>query len=260
MPRFACNISMMFEEVGFPDRFARAAAAGFRAVEFHEPYAYPKSRLAELVGEHRLEVALFNLPMGDGGQGEAGIACLPDRKSEFRDGVARAIGYAEALGCRQINCLAGISPPAAARAALMEVLVENLAYAAGELGRAGVRLLVEPLNARDVPGFLLNRSGEAIAAIEATGSPNLFLQYDFYHAQVMGEDLASVLERLLPRIGHVQFSDNPGRHEPGTGEIDFPFLFDRLDQLGYRGWVGAEYRPSAGTEASLGWYRSYRGA
>ncbi len=260
MPKFACNISMMFEEVEFLDRFARAATAGFRAVEFHEPYAYPKNRLADLVAEHRLDVALFNLPMGSVPLGEAGIACLPDRKSEFRDGVARGIDYAQALGCRQINCLAGIAPTAAARAVLMDVLVENLAYAAGELDRAGMRLMVEPLNARDVPGFLLTRSSEVIAAIEAAGSPNVFLQYDFYHARVMGEDLAPTLEGLLPRIGHVQFSDNPGRHEPGTGEIDFPILFDQLDRLGYRGWVGAEYRPSAGTEASLGWYRPYRGA
>lgn len=250
---------MLFDEVGFLDRFARAAAAGFRAVEFHEPYAYPKLHLAERLAQHRLEVVLFNLPMGDGEKGEAGVACLPDRKQEFRDGVAHAIDYAQALGCGQLNCLAGIAPAGAPRAALFDVLIENLAYAAGELARAAMCLMVEPLNARDVPGFLLNRSSEVIAAIAATGAPNIFLQYDFYHAQIMEGNLAPTLERLLPQIGHVQFSDNPGRHEPGTGEINFPFLFDRLDQLGYRGWVGAEYRPSGHTEGSFDWYRRYRG-
>lgn len=258
MPRFACNLSMMFGEVEFLDRFSLAAAAGFRAVEFHSPYFYPTSDLAERLAAHRLELALFNLPMGSAEKGEAGLACLPDRKQEFRDGVAQAIEYAAALGCRQLNCLAGIAPAGVPRAALLDMLIENLADAAGRLARAGMRLMVEPLNARDVPGFLLNRSSEAIAAIEATGAPNIFLQYDFYHAQIMEGDLAPTLERLLPRIGHVQFSDNPGRHEPGTGEINFPYLFARLDQLGYAGWVGAEYRPSGRTEASLGWFGAYR--
>jgi hydroxypyruvate isomerase len=258
MPRFACNISMMFGEVEFLDRLPRAAAAGFRAVEFHEPYAYSKAQLAELLAEHRLEAVLFNLPMGDSQKGEAGIACLPDRKNEFCDGVARAIDFAQALGCRQVNCLAGIAPADLPRATLLDTLVDNLGYAAGELACAGLRLMVEPLNARDVPGFLLNRTTEVIAAIEATSAPNVFLQYDFYHAQVMEGDLAPTLERLLPRIGHVQFSDNPGRHEPGTGEINFAFLFGELDRLGYRGWIGAEYRPSGRTEDSLGWFAPYR--
>jgi hydroxypyruvate isomerase len=258
MPRFACNVSMMFGEVEFLDRFAAAAAAGFRAVEFHEPYSYHKAQLAELLAKHRLEAVLFNLPMGDGEKGEAGIACLPDRKPEFRDGIARAIDFAQALGCRQLNCLAGIAPAGRPRAALIDTLIENLHYAAGELARAGLRLMVEPLNDQDVPGFLLNRPGEAIAAIAAARAANAFLQYDFYHAQVMEGNLAATLERLLPRIGHVQFSDNPGRHEPGTGEINFAFLFGELDRLGYGGWVGAEYRPSGRTEDSLGWFDPYR--
>lgn len=260
MLKFACNISTLFGEVEFFDRFARAAAAGFPAVEFHEPYAYQKDRLADLVAEHRLAVALFNLPMGSAAEREAGIACLPDRKGEFRDGVGRAIEYARALGCRQLNCLAGIAPAGVPHSKLIALLTENLAFAAEALDRAGMRLMVEPLNGRDVPGFVLTRSSDVIAAIEATGSRNVFLQYDFYHAHVMGEDIALTVERQLSQIGHVQFSDHPGRHEPGTGDIDFSALFGQLDRLGYSGWVGAEYRPSAGTDASLGWYRPYRGA
>jgi hydroxypyruvate isomerase len=258
MPRFASNISAMFGEVEFLDRFAAAAGAGFRAIEFHTPYGYPKDRLVDRLAEHDLEVVLFNLPMGDGEAGEVGIACLPERRGEFRDGLERAVDYARALGCRQLNCIAGIAPRDRPRAKLLDTLVENLSFAADALRKAGIRLMIEPLNERDVPGFLLSRSGEAVEVIESLGAADVFLQYDFYHAQVMQEDLASTLERLLPRIGHVQFSDNPGRHEPGTGEIDFPFLFDRLDSLGYRGWVGAEYWPSGSTAASLAWFEPYR--
>lgn len=257
MPRFACNISTMFGEVEFLDRFAAAAAAGFAAVEFHEPYFYPKQQLGELAAANRLEVALFNLPMGDGAAGEAGIACLPRREAEFREGLGRAIDYAKALGCRQLNCLAGIAPQGEPRAKLLDTLIENLSFAVRALREAGLRLLIEPLNARDVPGFLLTRSSEVVAVVESLGDA-AFLQYDFYHAQVMEGDLAPTLERLLPHIGHVQFSDNPGRHEPGTGEINFPFLFDRLDAVGYRGWVGAEYRPLGSTMASLRWFDPYR--
>jgi len=257
MPKFSCNISTLFSEVDFLDRFAAAAAAGFRAVEFHEPYEYESARLADLLRRQGLELVLFNLPMG--GDGEAGIACLPDRVNEFADGVGRAIEYAKALGCAQANCLAGIAPAGASRGILVDTMLRNLEFAAREFGRHGLRVLVEPLNARDVPGFLLTGSTDVVALLETVGSPNLLLQYDIYHAQIMEGDIAATIGRLLPRIGHVQFSDNPGRHEPGTGELNFRFLFDRLDALGYRGWVGAEYRPSRSTLESLAWFASYRG-
>jgi hydroxypyruvate isomerase len=236
MPKFSCNISTLFGELGFLDRFAAAAAAGFRAVEFHEPYAHEIARLADLLGRHRLELVLFNLPMGR--DDEAGIACLPDRANEFADGLGRAIEYAKALGCAQVNCLAGIAPAAASRGVLVDTLLRNLEFAAGQFGRAGLRLTVEPLNARDVPGFLLTRSNEVAALLETLGAPNLFLQYDVYHAQIMEGDLAATIERLLSRIGR--------------------FLFERLDALGYRGWVGAEYRPSRATLETLEWFAPFR--
>jgi hydroxypyruvate isomerase len=256
MPKFSCNISMLYGEVGFLDRFARAAAAGFRGVEFHQPYEHPPERLAALLAENALECVLFNLAMG--GPGEAGIACLPDRRGEFREGVGRAIDYARAMGCRQMNCLAGIAPAGAAHGALRDVFVDNLAFAAAALDRAGLQLVVEPLNNRDVPGFLLSRSDEMVAAMDAVGAANLRLQFDLYHADMMGEDLEATLARLLPRIGHIQFSDNPGRHEPGTGNIDIMARLAQLDALGYDGWVGAEYRPRGATEASLGWFTPQR--
>ncbi len=256
MPKFSCNISMLYAEVGFLDRFAPAAAAGFRGIEFHQPYDHPPERIAALLAENALDCVLFNLPMG--GPDEAGIACLPDRRGEFRDGVGCAIHYARALGCRQLNCLAGVAPAGTAHGALRDVFVDNLVFAAAELGRAGLQLVVEPLNSRDVPGFLLSRSDEMVAVMDAVGAPNLRLQFDLYHADVMGEDLEANLARLLPRIGHVQFSDNPGRHEPGTGNIDIMARLAQLDALGYEGWVGAEYRPRGATETSLGWFTPQR--
>lgn len=256
MPKFSCNISTLFGELGFLDRFAAASDAGFRAVELHEPYGHEIARLGELLGRHGLELVLFNLPMGR--DSEAGIACLPDRAGEFADGLGRAIEYAKALGCLQVNCLAGIVPAGASRGTLVDTLLRNLEFAAAELARVGLRLLVEPLNARDVPGFLLTRSSEVVALLDTIGAPNLFLQYDVYHAQIMEGDLAASVARLLPKIGHVQFSDNPGRHEPGTGEINFQFLFERFDALGYGGWVGAEYRPSRSTLESLAWFAPFR--
>lgn len=253
MPRFCANLSLLFTEHPFAERWAAAASAGFRGVECHFPYAEPAAVLAGEVRRNGLEQVLFNLPPGDWAAGERGIACLPDRVAEFEDGVGRAIEYARALGCRRINCLAGIAPAGAERAELLSVMEGNLRFAARALARESIELLVEPINDRDMPGFLLNRSADTLALIERVGEANVKLQYDVYHMQIMEGDLARSLQRELPRIGHVQIADNPGRHEPGSGEINYPFLFDWLDRIGYTGWVSAEYIPAGDTAAGLGW-------
>lgn len=249
--RFSANLSLLFGEHAFLERFRAAHQAGFRGVEFHFPYAHDKAALAEVVRTSGVEVVLFNLPAGDWAAGERGIACQPSRKAEFQDGVGLAIEYAEALGCPRLNCLAGI--PAGTQAKAIETLIDNLAFAAAVAQRAGIRLLLEPLNTRDNPGFLVPTTAQAMQVIEAVGSKNLFLQYDVYHAQRMEGELARTLQALLPRIGHIQIADNPGRHEPGSGEINFPFLFFRLAALGDDGWIGCEYLPPGTTEESLGW-------
>jgi len=253
MPRFSANLSMLFTEHGFLDRFDAAARAGFEAVEYVSPYEHPAETVAARLEKAGLTQALFNLPAGDWARGERGIAVLPDRMAEFRSGVDDAIAYAKALGCMQLNCLAGIAPAGMDRAALETVFVENLRFAAPRLAAAGIRLLIEPVNPIDIPGFFLTTSRQALAIMDRAGSENLFLQYDIYHMQITEGDLARTIEANLDRIAHIQLADNPGRHEPGTGEINYPFLFDHLDYIGYRGWVGAEYRPLAGTEAGLGW-------
>lgn len=257
MPRFCANLSYLFGEVGFADRFERAAGAGFRAVEFHFPYAWDKDELAERARLAGVEVVMFNLPPGDWDKGERGIACMPSRVSEFRDGVGRAIEYARALGCTRVNCLAGIAPARIAAEALRETLVSNLHYAAGELGREGITLLVEAVNTRAMPGFYLRNSAQALALIDEAHSANLKLQYDVYHMQIMEGDLARTIESNIGRIGHFQIADAPDRHEPGTGEINFPFLFERIDRAGYKGWIGCEYTPVGRTEDGLGWLRPY---
>jgi hydroxypyruvate isomerase len=254
MPRFSANLSMLFCEHDFLDRFDAAARAGFGAVEYIGPYEYPPETIGERLRRNGLEQALFNLPLGDWAAGERGIAILPERIDEFRAGVDTAIRYAEALGCGQVNCIAGVAPAGVPTAVLEDVLVDNLAFAAERLGRAGIRLLIEPINTRDIPGFFLTSSGQALAIMDRVGAKNLYLQYDIYHMQVMEGDLARTIEANLARIAHIQVADNPGRHEPGTGEINYPFLFDHLDSIGYRGFVGAEYRPATTTEAGLGWF------
>lgn len=251
---------MLFTEVEFLDRFAAAGRAGFTAVECHFPYDYNKDVLAARLHEHGLTQALHNLPAGNWDAGERGIACHPDRVGEFQDGVGRAIDYAKALGCPRVNCLAGIAPPGVEADRLHETLVGNLAFAADRLERAGIRLLLEPINTRDVPGFFVNRTTDAVRIMDAVASRNLYLQYDIYHMQVMEGDLARSIERLLGRIGHIQLADNPGRHEPGTGEINYAFLFDAIDKMGYKGWIGCEYKPKAGTSEGLGWLRPYLSA
>lgn len=258
MPRFAANLTMLFNEVAFVDRFAAAARAGFEGVEYLFPYAYPTEQLAEALATNDLVQVLHNLPAGDWAAGERGIACFPDRVSEFREGVDQAIEYAGALGCKRLNCLAGIAPAGVRLQVLRETLVDNLRYAAEKLDGAGIELLVEPINTRDIPGFFLSRLMPALAIIDEVGSGNLRLQYDVYHMQVMEGDLTRSIASNLPKIGHIQVADNPGRHEPGTGEINYGFVFAELDRLGYQGWIGCEYKPSGDTEAGLAWYRQYR--
>jgi hydroxypyruvate isomerase len=257
MPKFNANLTLLFNELDFLERFKAAKDAGFRGVEYLFPYAYPRQALVERLQLHGLTQVLHNLPAGDWAKGERGIACLPDRVGEFQDGVGTAIEYAQALQCTQLNCLAGIAPKEIDPATLHDTLVRNLQFAAVELKRAGIRLLVEPCNTRDLPGFFLSRSQQAIELIEAVGSDNLFLQYDIYHMQVMEGNLAPSIERHLDRIRHLQLADNPGRGEPGTGEINYPFLFAFIDRIGYHGWIGCEYKPAKGTVQGLGWIKPY---
>ncbi|MCE8003391.1 hydroxypyruvate isomerase [Billgrantia ethanolica] len=258
MPKFAANLSMLFTEEDFLDRFKAAAEAGFKGVEYLFPYDYSAVELKARLDEHGLTQVLHNLPAGDWGAGERGIACHPDRVEEFRAGVEKAIDYATVLGCKQVNCLAGIQPQGVSLEQARRTLVENLRYAAEKLEAAGILLLAEPINTRDIPGFFLNRTEQALAIFDEVGSPNLKLQYDIYHMQIMEGDLAPTIEKHLARIAHVQLADNPGRHEPGTGEIHYPFLFAHLDRLGYDGWIGCEYKPKTTTREGLGWLDSVR--
>jgi hydroxypyruvate isomerase len=253
MPRFAANLTMLFTEVPFLDRFERAAKAGFEAVEFLFPYEWEPAEIRRRLDEHGLKLVLHNLPAGDWAAGERGIGCLPERVAEFRAGVDRAIGYAQALGVPQLNCLAGKAPAGADDARLRATFVENLGHAAAALKRAGLRMLIEPINTYDIPGFWLNRTAQAAAVLAEVGADNAFIQYDIYHAQRMEGELAATLQKYLPQIGHVQIADNPGRNEPGSGEIHYPFLFAHLDRIGYAGWVGCEYKPATTTEAGLDW-------
>lgn len=255
MPRFAANLTMLFTEHPFLDRFERAAKAGFQAVEFLFPYAFSASDIRQRLDANGLALVLHNLPAGDWDAGERGIACHPDRVDEFRAGVAQAVVYAKALGVKQLNCLAGKVPPAVSEAVLRQTFVDNLRYAAAELKKNGLRLLIEPINTFDIPGFYLNRTEQAISILDEVGSENAFVQYDIYHAQRMEGELAATMLKHLPRIGHIQLADNPGRHEPGTGEINYPFLFSHLDRIGYDGFIGCEYKPATTTEAGLGWFQ-----
>lgn len=253
MPKFAANLTMLFTEHAFLDRIDHAAQAGFRAVEFLFPYAFDPSEIKRRLDANGLQLVLHNLPAGHWDAGERGIACHPDRVSEFRAGVEQAIGYAQVLGVRQLNCLVGKAPAGVADDVLRRTVVDNLRYAAEGLKQAGLRLLIEPINTFDIPGFYLNRTVQAAGLLVEVGADNAFIQYDIYHAQRMEGELAATMEKYLPRIGHIQLADNPGRNEPGTGEINYPFLFAHLDRIGYDGWIGCEYKPATTTEAGLGW-------
>jgi len=259
MPRFCANLSMMFTEVGFLDRFAAAARAGFAGVEYWLPYAFPKEQVAERLRGNGLAQALFNLPAGDWDAGERGIAVMPDRGGEFRDGVGLAIEYAKALGCTRLNCLAGKTPAGPDPARVHDTLVENLRFAARQLASAGLTLCVEAINTQDVPGFHLTTTRQTLRLIDDVGEPNVAYLFDIYHMQIMEGNLIKTMRDHVARIGHVQIADNPGRHEPGTGEINYPNVFRAIDETGYPGWVGCEYRPKGTTAEGLGWLRPYRG-
>ena len=258
MPRFAANLSSLFTELPFSDRFSAARRTGFSAVEYLFPYDYPKEDLAELLHEHDLKQVLFNLPSGDWQAGERGIACDPRRISEFKEGLDLALEYALALDCRQLNCLPGIMPFESCPLTIRETFVNNLRYAASLLAAKQIRLLVEPINAADNPDFFLSRSAHALAILQEVGHPNLFLLYDVFHMQITEGNLTQTIANNLPRISHIQIGDVPGRHEPGTGEINFGHLFRQLDVLGFEGWIGCQYNPLLNTEEGLEWMTPFR--
>jgi hydroxypyruvate isomerase len=257
MPRFAANLSMLFTEVPFLERFALAAQHGFKAVECQFPYAYSAADIKYQLKDNQLQMVLHNLPAGNWQAGERGLACHPDRVEEFKAGVHQALDYAHTLGVKQLNCLAGIAPAGFDAEALNQTLINNLQYAAPALNKVGLNLLLEPINTIDVPGFFINRTQQAIDILDAVGANNAYVQYDIYHAQRMEGELTATLQKHLHRIGHIQLADNPGRHEPGTGEINFSYLLPALDRMGYSGWVGCEYIPAGGTVAGLGWMQKW---
>jgi 2-dehydrotetronate isomerase len=263
MPRFAANLSMMYTEHAFLDRFGAAAADGFRAVEYLFPYAFERSEVAARLADHGLQQVLFNAPPGDWDAGERGLACLPGREDEFRRGlVEQALPWAQALHCPRVHLMAGLAPAQADHAALHATYVANLAWAAREAASAGIELLIEPINLRDMPGYFLHRQEQAHAVVAEVGAPNLKVQMDLYHCQIAEGDVAMKLRRYLPsgRVGHIQIAGIPERHEPDSGELRYAYIFDVLDELGWQGHLGCEYRPRAGTSAGLGWFAPYRDA
>jgi hydroxypyruvate isomerase len=257
MPRFAANLSMMYTEVPFLDRFAAAAQDGFEAVEYLFPYEHTPAEIAQRLQAHGLTQALFNLPPGDWAAGERGMACLPGREAEFAASVDTAIAYAQATGCKKLHAMAGLMPAGADTQALRATYVANLRAAAAKLAPLGITLLIEPINSRDMPGYFLNWQHQAHDVLAEVGAPNLRVQMDFYHCQIMEGDLTRRLEKHWAGVGHIQIAGVPERHEPDSGEVNFPHLFDHLDQLGYDGFIGCEYRPKAGTSAGLRWLRAY---
>ena len=257
MPKFAANLTMLFNEQPFLERFGAAARNGFKGVEFLVPYDFEPQQLHQQLQQHKLEMVLHNLPAGNWAGGERGIACHPGRVGEFEQGVETALAYASVLGTQRINCLVGIQPEGVSAADARATLVRNLKFAAAALKQAGIPLLVEPINTFDIPGFFLSGTCQGLELIESVGSDNLFLQYDIYHMQRMEGELANTIRNHLPVIRHIQLADNPGRFEPGTGEINYSYLLNFLDEIGYEGWVGCEYKPKAGTEAGLGWRNAY---
>jgi len=257
MPKLAANLSMMFNEVDFLDRFAAAAKAGFKGVEYLFPYDYDKHILKQNLVENKLIQVLHNLPAGNWAAGERGIGCHRDRIAEFESGIDKAIEYATILGCKQVNCLAGVRPPGQDPIDARATFIKNLQFAAPRLKTAGIMLLIEPINTRDIPGFFLTNTSQAIDIIKAVGSDNVFLQYDIYHMQIMEGDLSPTIERNFKMIPHMQLADTPGRHEPGTGEINYNFLLAHIDKIGYKGWIGCEYKPAGNTVDGLGWTKPY---
>ncbi|HAP28145.1 MAG TPA: hydroxypyruvate isomerase [Achromobacter sp.] len=257
MPRLAANLSMMYTEHPFLERFAAAAADGFHGVEFLFPYDFTAAEIRSRLDAHGLTQALFNAPPGDWSAGERGIASLPGREDEFKRGLDRALEYAAVLGNRHLHVMAGLIQPGQDRAVHREVYVKNLALAARMAATAGVTVVIEPINPRDIPGFFLNRQDDAQAIRNEVGADNLKVQFDIYHCQIVEGDIAVKLERDMAGIGHIQVAGVPDRHEPDLGELNYPYLFQRIDALGYQGWIGCEYRPRAGTSEGLGWAKPY---
>ncbi|RYY96127.1 MAG: hydroxypyruvate isomerase family protein [Comamonadaceae bacterium] len=270
MPRFAANLSMLYPELDFPDRFEAAARDGFKGVEFLFPYAYEAHELAARLKGNGLAQVLFNAPPGNWDQGERGLACLPGREAEFRDGIAKAVAYAQVLACPRIHVMAGLVPAGTAREALRPTYVANLRWAAAEAAKHGLDVLIEPINTRDIPGFFLNRQDDAHALVAEIGAANVKVQMDLYHCQVVEGDIAMKIRQYLPtgRVGHFQIAGVPERHEPDVGEMNYAYLFDVIDRVsaecGWSGWIGCEYRPRqgaqpGGTSAGLDWFARYRG-
>ena len=257
MPRLAANLTMMYNEHAFLDRFQAAASDGFQGVEFLFPYDFAAADIRARLQDNGLTQALFNAPPGDWAAGERGIASLPGREDEFLRGLDQALAYAAQLGNRSLHVMAGLIRPEQDRAAHRAVYVRNLARAASAAASAGITVVIEPINTRDIPGFFLNRQDEAQAICAEVGAANLKVQFDCYHCQIVEGDIAVKLERDMAGIGHIQIAGVPDRHEPNLGELNYPYLFDRIDALGYAGWVGCEYRPKAGTRAGLGWAQAY---
>lgn len=255
MPRFAANLSMMFNELPFLDRFDAAGRAGFEAVEFLFPYEHPAAEIRRRLDANGLTQALFNMPPGDWARGERGLAALPGRQAEFRAGVQRALEYANALDCRLVHCMAGLVPAGVSLVTAGAVYAANLAWAAEQAAQAGLRIAIEPINHRDMPGYFLHTQAQGAGFVEAIGRDRVGLQFDVYHVQVTEGDLTKRMEQFMPVIAHIQIADVPARNEPGTGEIGWEFVFRRMDDLGYAGWVGCEYRPAGETDAGLGWLR-----
>ena len=260
MPRFAANISMLYTEHAFLDRIGAAARDGFAAVECQFPYAHEATAIAQRLAEHRLPLVLLNAPPGGADAGERGIACLPGREDEFRRGCEQALHYARVLDCARIHVMAGLVPAGADMARLQATYESNLAWAAAQASSEGRDVLIEPLNPRDVPGYLLSRQDQAHRIVQAIGATNLKVQMDLYHCQIVEGDIAMKLREYLPtgRVGHLQIAGVPERHEPDVGELNHPYLFALLDELGWTSPIGCEYRPRAATSAGLGWFAPYR--
>lgn len=257
MPKFAANLTMMFNEVPFLQRFSAAAEAGFTAVEFLFPYEHTAEEVARALKDNGLQNVLFNMPPGNWAAGERGIASLPGREAEFREGVDKAIAYAKALGTPRLHVMAGLLPAGGDRGAARAAYVANLRHACAEAAKHGITVLIEPINTRDIPGYFLNTQAEAHAFREEVGAGNLKVQMDFYHVQIVEGDIAMKVKRYLPHIGHIQIAGVPERNEPDTGEINYSYLYRLLDEVGYDGWLGCEYRPAKGTVEGLGWFEQY---
>ncbi len=260
MPKFAANVSMMYQEHAFLDRFGAAAKDGFAGVEFLFPYEFSATEIKARLDEHGLTQALFNCPPGDWAKGERGLGSLPGREDEFRRTFDRALDYAEVLGNQRLHVMAGLLQPDRSRDEQRATYVANLAWAAAQLGTRELKLVIEPINTRDIPGFFLNRQDEAHAICADTGSDRVLVQMDFYHCQIVEGDIAMKVRKYFAGVGHIQIAGVPERHEPDLGEVNYPYLFGVMDELGYAGWVGCEYRPRAGTSAGLGWFARWRAA